>query len=223
MKAVYYRKLAMYKTVLVVVNKWKTTWENSIGFTEDVDELIAYIKNIDDGMYAISASKAVTAKKKQCKEKLLATTLVLSGVGHSYASKQKNEALKVCFNWYESTLEKGTEEDVYLRCLRIAKNAVPIKAQLMDHNLPENGIEEVMQLAEEFKKMIPLPHIAIKNRVSKKQEVIALFRAGDEFLKLQLDSIMRTFIKPAPDFCLEYTVSREIGGWKKKKKKEEEE
>ena len=217
MKKVFVRKLTMYDTTVIVVDSKIILWENKPAFVKNRKKLVDYIKGIRDRDAIIEASKKVSKEKKQAIQKMLTAALVVCGAGSGYAGDENNEALKFVFVQTPSSLKAGTEGEVLKRCKDIAKAAEPIKAKLEDYNMPQEQVSVLNVAISVAEALLVKPHVTIKSNKTLNKEIADLFHECDVFLVEQFDKMMMTFIETAPDFLTEYTIAREIGGWRKPK------
>ena len=217
MKKVFVRKLTMYDTTVIVVDSKIILWENKPAFVKNRKKLVDYIKGIRDRDAIIEASKKVSKEKKQAIQKMLTAALVVCGAGSGYAGDENNEALKFVFVQTPSSLKAGTEGEVLKRCKDIAKAAEPIKVKLEDYNMPKEQVSVLNVAITVAEALLVKPHVTIKSNKTLNKEIADLFHECDVFLVEQFDKMMMTFIETAPDFLTEYTIAREIGGWRKPK------
>jgi len=213
MRDLLLRKKKMYAAVLVVLKKWMDVWKGLPVMVENNDMLAKYVKDIEETDNSIQESKPTTVGKNQKFDEMLKLAVIICGAGTSFAHKNNDEGLAKSFDYTYSSLNKGNAEEICRRCLHIAEVADPIKAALLNHNLPEEKVSLLKSMANEAIGLIPAPHVVIKGHKSANEAQDALFHDCDQFLKNQLDKDMVTFSESQADFYHEYTVSREIGGW----------
>jgi len=211
------RKLKMYHDVQSVFNTHKQKWESSVPFKTEVETMDATVTAIEDKDKMLKGSESVSEEKLQTKELLLDTTLVICGVGIAYAAQIKDAGLKAMFNFTKSDLKEGNEKEIYTRCVGIGKAAEPILDKLLPFNLPPDQLTVQAEAASAFDKLIPAPREARTADKSIKEEMKILFKECDTLLNVRLDNMMLVYRKSYPDFYLEYTNARQIGGWSKGK------
>jgi hypothetical protein len=210
------RKLKMYRNVLDVVNTHKNAWETSEPFKTEVDNLDVNVKDIDEKSQRLKGSQSVSEEKKQMCQKMLGAALVVSGTGAAYASQIKDMGLKAKFNFTKSELSKGNEKEVYNRCINISLAAEPILDKLLAFNMPADQLTLLNQAASAFDKLISAPREVRKADKSTKEEMKAVYDECDTLLDERLDKMMLIYKKSYPDFFIEYTNARIIGGWHRK-------
>jgi len=221
MEELLLRKLKMYRNVSDVLNTHKIVWETSKPFKMEVDNLDANVKDIDEKDQSLKGSQSVSEEKKQMCQKMLGAALVMSGAGTAYASQIKDMGLKAKFNFSKSELAKGNEKEVYNRCMNIAVSAEPILDKLLDFNIPADQLTILKQAASAFDKLISAPREVRKSDKSTKEEMVAVYDECDTLLDERMDKMMQIYKESYPDFFLEYSNARVIGGWSRNKDKGE--
>jgi hypothetical protein len=217
MEELLLRKLKMYRNVSNVLNVHKNIWETSVPFTMEVDHLDTDITDIDEKDQSLKGSESISEEKKQTRQKMLGAALVISGAGTAYASQIKDMGLKAKFNFSKSELAKGNEKEVYNRCMNIAVSAEPILDKLLAFNIPADQLTILKQTATAFDKLISAPREVRKSDKSIKEEMVAIYDECDILLDERMDKMMQIYQESYPDFFLEYSNARVIGGWSRKK------
>jgi hypothetical protein len=195
--------------------------ENFVPFATSAAGLDSLTGSIDAKSSEFKGSKSLSKEKEQASLNMLSAALVICGAGSAYASINKDEGLKEKFNFSKSELKKGSEIEVYKRCLSIGRAAEPIVANLIAFNMPANQVVLLNTAATVYNALLSAPRSSIKSDKSINEELEKLFRECDALLNDQLDKLMLTFQNSQADFYTEYTNAREIGGWGKGKKVEE--
>ena len=217
MEELLLRKLKMYRNVSNVLDTHKNVWETSVPFTMEVDNLNTNVKGIDEKDQSLKGSQSISEEKKQRYQKMLGAAFVISGAGTAYASQIKDMGLKAKFDFSRSELAKGNEKEVYNRCMNIAVSAEPILDKLLAFNIPADQLTILKQTASVFDKLISAPREVRKSDKSIKEEMVAIYDECDILLDERLDRMMQIYQESYPDFFLEYSNARVIGGWHKKK------
>ncbi len=222
MEDVLLRKLKMYHTVSSVLETRKPVWENSPAFSSDVNKLDSCIAKIDAKSVSITGSEKKSKEKQQAWQEMLDAALVVCGAGYAYADSIGDDGLKTQFDYNRSGLKTGNEKEACDRCTNIALVAEPIAKALSDFNMPAGGVDILNDAAAKYNRLISAPRTAIKGDKSTKEEMLQVFADCDKLLVEQLDKMMLPFENSQPEFYIEYTNARVIGGWSRGKKKEEE-
>ncbi len=213
----------MYGSLRNVLTSNDLIWISSLPLKQKVEEFYAYMESIEKKDHGRKSSKSFTKEKTQVFEKMLDATLIVCSAGAAYAGVMNDEKLKEVFNFTKSSLKFGYEEDVQERCRKIGEDAALIADKLVDYNISKAQLDELNIAVVDFYKLMDVPgNVRDKSR-DLNQEMIALFDKCDKLLNEIIDKMMQTYKNNHPDFFLEYTNARHIGGWSKKKKDEGEE
>jgi len=211
------QKFRMYSSTRNVLTSNEQIWINSLPFKDKVKEFYDYMESIEKKDHGRRSSKSFTKEKTQVFEKMLDVTLIVCSAGAAYAGVINDDKLKEVFNFSKSTLKFGHEKDIQDRCRKIGEEAALIADKLTDYNVSIVQINELTAAAADFYKLIDVPGNVRHNSRDLKQEMIVLFDKCDEILNEIIDKMMLTYKNSHPDFFLEYTNARHIGGWRKKK------
>ncbi|MEI6061202.1 MAG: hypothetical protein WCR72_10865 [Bacteroidota bacterium] len=215
------RKLKMYYNVSAVLETRKTVWENSAAFSVDVVELDDCIGKIDSKSVSIKGSEKKSKEKQQAGQEMLDAALSVCGAGYAYADKIKDNGIKTQFDYNRSSLKRGNEKEICDRCANIAIAAEPIAKALLDFNMPAGEVDILKETAAAYNGLISAPRSAIKGDKSAKEEMLQVFDDCDKLLTERLDRMMMPFENTQPEFYIEYSNARVIGGWSRGKKKED--
>ena len=146
---------------------------------------------------------------------MIDAALIVCGAGKAYASQQKNNELKTKFNFSKSSLGKGNEKDICIRCVNISKAADAILNELLAYNMSSDQIKILNKAATAYDKLISAPRQVRKADKSTNQEIEVLYHECDILLNERMDNMMLIYKNSQPDFYIEYTNARHIGGWSK--------
>ncbi|MCK9617496.1 MAG: hypothetical protein M0R21_06625 [Lentimicrobiaceae bacterium] len=216
MKDLLVRKLKMYRNLLAVLFGYRAIWDTSEPFKTEINNLDANMKEIDEKGLSLKGSQSVSEEKKQMCQKMLGAALIVSGIGTAYASQIKDSGLKAKFDFTKSELAKGNEIEIYNRCAGISKAAEPILDKLLAYNMPANQLTILNQYTSAFDELISAPREVRKADKSIRKEMLVLYDECDTLLDERLDKMMLIYKESHPDFYLEYSNARVIGGWHKK-------
>ena len=215
MREILLRKQKMYLNALSVLRYYQSVWEASLPFKTDVDNLETIVQNIDLKSRNIIGSQGTSQNKKQVLKQMIEATLIICGVGIAYASHQNSNELKTKFNFTKSSLGKGNEKEVYIRCANISKAAEEIINELLAFNLSADHLKMLNNVATAYDKLISAPRQVLKADKSTNEEIKTLYSKCDVILNERLDNMMLIYKNNNTDFFIEYTNARHIGGWSK--------
>ena len=213
----YSRKQDSTNLVLKIMSQNSTKWETNLAMKSVVDQIIANNKGITEKDQLDRSTKSISATKAQVYNEMLDVTEVICGAGFAYAGFKNDNGLKLKFDFSRSDLKKGTEKIACTHCVNVWAIANPLKLILVDFNLPATTCDEQKALTDAFTLLIIGPKEVRTSGKSARAEMIILFSKNDVLLNESLDSFMKTYKTAFPDFFLEYTNARYIGGWAKKK------
>ena len=180
MEKIIARKTKMFDKVDYVFIKFETAWSSNTAFKENVLSFRKNREQITANISGQSSSNTPSAKKKMVLDKLIDLTLLVCNIGIAYASEKKDDELRTQFNFSKSDLKKGLEDEVYQRCMKVAKNATPIINKLLTYNLPADQLDLITKEADKYAKLISLPESVINTSKSLKDDMATFIAECDE-------------------------------------------
>ena len=212
-----FHKDKMVSNVKEVLLKWKDIWTGSVAFNKAFNRLEEQHKVVNEHDQQQGSGKSTTAKKDQAIEKMVDATLIGSGNGMAYASSVNDNELKTQFNYTKTSLNRGIEKEICNNCMKVYTDLTKIKDKLIPDFTTEEEIEEIKVVIDICLELLDKPQGARRMSKSSKEKMEAAFAEITKILKEQLDKMMLKYKAKYPEFYIEYTNARKIGGWKKKK------
>jgi hypothetical protein len=221
MEKLILKKQRMYRSTRTVLNKYSQVWKNSIPFKNNVNLFDASYDSMEEKELNQKTSTAASVEKEQVRKNMLDLALIVCGGGQAYSNIIKDKKLNEAFKFAKTSLNHGKEKEVYDRCKHIAATATTITNELDEYNVSAAVLNQFNDAIKDYNKVLNLPHETRKSSKSSKEEMKLLVEECDRILEEVIDNLMLTYKTDQPDFYLEYTNARVIGGWKKKKDAED--
>ena len=221
MEKVVLNKQRMYSSTRTVLKKYSEVWGNSVPFKTSFTQFIETFGKTEGKELAQKSSKGVTKEKKQALDNMLDIALIVCGGGLAYANIVNNKNLGEAFNFSKSSLKLGKDKEIYKRCKLIAESADTIKDKLGDYNVSIAQVKLLGDAVKDYYDIINAPRDTRQSSKTSKEEMMVLHDECDRILEEVIDKLMLTYKASQPDFYLEYSNARVIGGWRKKKDEEE--
>ena len=217
-----FNKEKMFTNVIGVLDKENSIWGTSLPFKTVYNSFDDYLKLIVAENQKQTSTKSISAKKKQAFNNMIDSTLVVAANAVVYAGLENNDELKVKFDLSSSRLKVGNEGEVYKRCMDIHNEVETIKSALIPDFLTVTQLDELKVLIDGFKDLISAPREVRKESKTAKSVMLKWIAACDELLNEKMDKLMLNYKVSHPDFYLQYTNARVIGGWSRKKNDEKD-
>lgn len=213
----YFQKDKMVSNVKDVLLKRKSEWSANVAFSKAYEKLDALHTEAKEYDLQHVSGKSTTAKKDQAIEKMVEATLIGTGNAMAYASSVTDKELKTQFDYSKTSLSKGTEKEICSNCMKIYTEMLKIKDKLVPDFMQAEELDAIKEAIETATNLLDKPQGVRRMSKSNKEKMIAVFAEIMKLLNEQLDKLMLKFKVKSPDFYLEYSNARVIGGRKKKK------
>jgi len=206
-------KRNMIDTVLGVLKKHELVFVANTGMNADIVLIKAKLV-VADGKETFDRRTLGTTKGKNQKYDIMVNgTYKICNSGFAYGSAINDENIKESFNYSLSDIKKGSERNVYDRCMTIASSAIPFETILVsDYNLPTGHLAAQAIANKDFFLLMDAPGKIIEEGKSTKEEMITIYDVIIKILKERMDKMVTNYKDDNSEFFTEYHNARKIGG-----------
>lgn len=203
-------KLSMYYSVracnekhITLVNSVPALKASHLRFKAKIVEI--------DSMKEIQAlvTTGVTEDKAFLMVDMVNDAVVIIGAGSAFARVKNDRALLDNIAFSRSDLLYGRDQDAYSNCQKVYDALNPLIVDLADYGVTALMMTGLQTKINDYKAEVQSPRGAITERVSATLQLVDLFKATDEELKI-MDGLVKGFKVTEVAYYNEYFASREI-------------
>jgi hypothetical protein len=201
----------MFRAVYALRSDYSTLISSIPALASGFNDLQARISNIS-GLVSLQAAviSGIAIDKENLKAKMAILTYNYSGAARAWAAGNKDDTTYEALNLVQSVIKKKPDEVAGPACLNIYNIMNANAAALLPFGLTAAMLSELNTTISDYIAIVPLPANAINIRQTYTDNIIKSVRQGADFLKRQLDNIVRAQINANPGFVKTYFNSREI-------------
>ena len=210
MNAIQERKLAMYGSVQVVLNRHKAKWLSFEPFAEAstaLDGLVAQILTLAPKQVRTSGG---AADKRTALKTLGDVAWLVAAQVAAYAAKANNRTLQARVGFSRTALTARGDQSAVARCRAVHTAATENLAALTKYRVDAAKLTELDNAIKAFQALITAPRDSTTQSASATKQLPALFKKADALLKEQLDKLMGGYAASEPTFHGEYGAARVI-------------
>ena len=211
MKASFSNKLAMYLTVVSVLDKNLSLWQPLAALGTAFGKLKASITKINTLEQSLSGgTKGVTAGKRAKRIAMAETAAAVAGAIGAYASENgKPELLaKVDFSASDILRVRDTESSNIAQAIHDSPNGdLPALAEF---GVTADTLTDLQAKIDAYTGNVSGPRTARSNNRASGEMLDAEFAVADTVLEKQIDGLLAKFKTIEPEFHAAYVAAREI-------------
>jgi hypothetical protein len=153
-------------------------------------------------------SSGLTKNKRDLRSELNRLILLFAAGLKAHATSTKNSELKTKANYKAYDLQKVADSVIADIGRLLHETALPLRSDLAKYAVTEADFQQMERLLAEFRLAIPKRRFAINLSKVSTGNIEGVFKAQDQLLKEQVDSLMEPFQFSQPDFFHAYRNAR---------------
>jgi hypothetical protein len=153
----------------------------------------------------------VRVQKLDARKSLIDATLTVMRSMRSLAIATEDQELGMAARYSRSKLVQMTDSGLYVFCKKTHDTALPLAAQLADHNVTEEQINLVLTLVNRLQNAISDSIDLAFNKKVANAQVIELMKAVYSLMSVHLDVLIDLFEDDEPEMVERYRLARTIG------------
>jgi hypothetical protein len=155
-------------------------------------------------------SSGLTKKKRELRSELIRLILLFAAGLKANATSTKNPELKTKADYKPYELHRSTDSVLADIGRLLHETALPLHADLAKYAVTEAEFQKMEQLLAEFVLAVPKRRVSINLSKVSTDNIEGVFKAQDQLLKEQVDSLMEPFRFSQPDFFHAYRNARSV-------------
>lgn len=204
-------KLAMYKSVKVVIASHADAWSELPAFVSAVERFNDRLGKLEQSAYLQDLSiVGVSAVKNAVKTMAVEKTHAMASAMLAYGVVSDNVELISRMKITRSTLLKSSRDRVLVFIDRVLESAAKYLESLSIYGVEQSDVNELRSLRDELNIQLSAPRNAIIDRKGETAKINFLEKELDVIVNLQLDKLVVVLKEGHPDFFVDYKNARMI-------------
>ena len=204
-------KLVMMKALLSFLKLNRAIWENSVSFTEAVQEL----ENVILGIESIRQSTDVdqsgqVAEKRTLKANLVNKDFEIVSQIFAMACKTKNQVLQGKIGFTKSDLEGQRDGELVSTTNMIIELASAILEDLVTYDVTAAELKLLMEIKEKYENSLSAPRLSVTERKANNKKLKELMSSSNTLLNDQLKRLVVRYQSTNPDFYNRYLATSKV-------------